>query len=588
MPGKKDHVRKKKRVSKERNEHGINARTLGIANRVRDEIDSDEELKEKMEPVFAVLDGAMGLLKEKDEELAQAKQQVEKAKVETKEMGKEKEEAEVKAKLEKERADQEKKRAKELITVIKDMQKLVHELRENKQSFGDTPDCSKMSDAERGRLKTLTVAVDRLIPNNKTEAKQVDAFDVARAIAVRAYTKLRCVGVSEANARRRATAIVWTRGHGYKAKKWMKKWMEEIEKSGDLPTNQRGRHQIQRSLIQFTDIRDRVLEWCKTQRKLTSRRLRTWINTEVIPDLPSEIAISPISRGTARHWLYYLGYIRGNKTKGAYTDGHDAPTTLLARAEYIRKFRAYEPLMRKIEVAEDGSVSIVEPDLESQEAHDAAKAAGFDRPYMVVNVYHDEVTAKPADKGKTMWIRKGDSPLAAKSDGQGYMMSGFLSESEMLCAPGTGQVKDAGGRLVVDKEGNPVRGGTVVANDGSVVDSASLYWETGAKGDGYFCCDDLVGQIENRLLPVFQAKYPRDRYKALVHFDNATLHTAYAADALVASKITLNDDTKTTPKMRATTWTDGNGIEHRQEMQFADGKTKGALVADQTASYTRV
>ena len=91
MPGKKDHVRKKKRVFKERNEHGINARTLGIANRVRDEIDSDEELKEKMEPVFAVLDGAMGLLKEIDEELAQARQQVEKAKVETKEMGKEKE-----------------------------------------------------------------------------------------------------------------------------------------------------------------------------------------------------------------------------------------------------------------------------------------------------------------------------------------------------------------------------------------------------------------------------------------------------------------------------------------------------------------
>ena len=216
-----------------------------------------------------------------------------------------------------------------------------------------------------------------------------------------------------------------------------------------------------------------------------------------------------------------------------------------------------------------------EPDLESQEARDAAKVGGFDRPYVVINVYHDEVTAKPADMGKTMWIRKGDSPLVANSDGQGYMMSGFLSESEMLCAPGDEQVRDAAGRLVDDKEGEPVLGGTVVTDDGTVVDSTSLYWETGAKGDGYFCCDNLVQQIESQLLPVFHARYPRDRYRALVHFDNATLHTAYAPDALVASKVSMTDNTKTTPKMRTTTWTDVDGAVHHQDMQFSNGKTKG-------------
>ena len=159
-----------------------------------------------------------------------------------------------------------------------------------------------------------------------------------------------------------------------------------------------------------------------------------------------------------------------------------------------------------------------------------------------------------------------------------------MSESEMLCAPGTELITDAAGRLVVDKKGNAVLGGTVVAEDGSVVDSASLYWETGSKGDGYFTCDDLVNQIETRFLPVFHAKYPRDRYRALVHFDNATLHTAYAAEALAASKIILNDDAKNAPKMRPTTGSDDDGVEHQQQMQFPDGKTKGASVSEWKAS----
>ena len=90
MSGEKHHIRKKKLAFKERNEHEINAQTLGMANRVRDEIDSDEEFKEKMEPVFAVLDGAMGWLKENDEDLAQAKREAEQAELATDELGKEK------------------------------------------------------------------------------------------------------------------------------------------------------------------------------------------------------------------------------------------------------------------------------------------------------------------------------------------------------------------------------------------------------------------------------------------------------------------------------------------------------------------
>ena len=204
MPRTKDHVRKKKEVANEKNEHGINAHTLGKANRVRNMIDSDPALKEKMELAFAVMDGAMSLLKEKDHELENARQHAEVVKV----LAKEKADAEVKAEQESERAAEERKRVKELTTATTALRRLVHQLRDDKLSFGDTPDLTNLLEAERERLRALTATLDHLIPNSKAEEKKMDAFDVARAVALRVYAELRGVGMSEAKARRRETAVV--------------------------------------------------------------------------------------------------------------------------------------------------------------------------------------------------------------------------------------------------------------------------------------------------------------------------------------------------------------------------------------------
>ena len=72
------------------------------------------------------------------------------------------------------------------------------------------------------------------------------------------------------------------------------------------------------------------------------------------------------------------------------------------------------------------------------------------------------------------------------------MMSGFLTESGMLVVPGVEELRDAAGRLVVDRDGTKVLRGWIKTEGEMVVDSASLYWETGSKGDGYFGCDDVV------------------------------------------------------------------------------------------------
>lgn len=103
----------------------------------------------------------------------------------------------------------------------------------------------------------------------------------------------------------------------------------------------------------------------------------------------------------------------------------------------MARYRSYEPLMERFVATDDGSIDIEEPDLDSPETKPAAEALGWDRPYVIENVWHDEATAKPADKGKFAWTRKGDSALIAKSEGQGYMVSRFFDAGWF--ADGAGQ-----------------------------------------------------------------------------------------------------------------------------------------------------
>lgn len=45
------------------------------------------------------------------------------------------------------------------------------------------------------------------------------------------------------------------------------------------------------------------------------------VNDEIIPSLGLNLGGSKISEGTARQWLWKLGYERGLVTKGVYVDG---------------------------------------------------------------------------------------------------------------------------------------------------------------------------------------------------------------------------------------------------------------------------
>ncbi len=79
--------------------------------------------------------------------------------------------------------------------------------------------------------------------------------------------------------------------------------------------------------------------------------------------------------------------------------------------------------------------------------------------------------------------------------------------------------------------------------------------------DGWWITEDLAKQVVEKVVPIFERHFPNAQ--ALFTFDNATIHTAFAADALRAKQMNLGRCSKQ-PQMWPTTY--GNGIV--QEMWF--------------------
>ncbi len=83
----------------------------------------------------------------------------------------------------------------------------------------------------------------------------------------------------------------------------------------------------------------------------------------------------------------------------------------------------------------------------------------------------------------------------------------------------------------------------------------------GKNYEGWWTTEDLAKQVVEKVVPIFERCFPNAQ--ALFAFDNATSHTAFAADTLQAKQMNLGRGGKQ-PQMWPTTY--GNGIV--QEMCF--------------------
>jgi len=67
----------------------------------------------------------------------------------------------------------------------------------------------------------------------------------------------------------------------------------------------------------------------------------------------------------------------------------------------------------------------------------------------------------------------------------------------------------------------------------------TVYFRYGDNGEGYWKGEDMVQQVLNKAIPVFEKEYGKE-CKACFLFDNSSNHGVFAEDALRAERMNLN------------------------------------------------
>ena len=157
-------------------------------------------------------------------------------------------------------------------------------------------------------------------------------------------------------------------------------------------------------------------------------------------------------------------------------------------------------------------------------------------------VTHDECVFYSNDGQRGVWAKNGELPLRKKGNGKSIMVSEFLTEVD-----GRLRLKPA------DIEKYPI-----------VLIEAREYLEPGKDREGYWTAENVLNQIKNKVIPIFEILYPN--CVGVFAFDNSSNHAIFAKDALISKRMNLNPD-GLQPKMRNTYWGPDNQL---QSMTFSD------------------
>ncbi|KAJ3796389.1 hypothetical protein GGU11DRAFT_757552 [Lentinula aff. detonsa] len=239
--------------------------------------------------------------------------------------------------------------------------------------------------------------------------------------------------------------------------------------------------------------------------------LGKWIRAEDIvhyvgtPEFQARLKIKKgISVRTAQRWMKRMEYHWKAELKGQYSDGHEREDNV----EYRQK--KFLPVWKELESVsrwwkEDGT-----EDGDARERVLAADPNGR----VVVIWRHDESIFYGNDHRKIRWIHSSETAKPyAKGEGASLMVGDFVS-------PDYGWLKG--------KETN---------SDGSAIKSARKFLRPGKTRNGYQTTEDIIEQA-TIAMDILDTDYPDEQH--VFAYDNATIHTARAPNALSATGMPVN------------------------------------------------
>ena len=217
---------------------------------------------------------------------------------------------------------------------------------------------------------------------------------------------------------------------------------------------------------------------------------------------------------TAREWLNRLGYRWKDIKKGVFVDGHERADVVEYRKVFVERFLEIAKYAREWE--ETGSMEGA--GLRKIEKGPPAMA-GCEDGREIIFVTHDESTFSSNDGRRSCWIKEGESVLRPKGRGKGIMVSDFLT--------GEGRLR------VLDDISDEELAREKIPRD------ATVYFEYGGNKEGYWKGEDMVKQVLEVGLKVFEKRYGPG-CKGCWLFDNSSNHGVFASDALLAREMNLN------------------------------------------------
>ncbi|SAM02190.1 hypothetical protein [Absidia glauca] len=333
-----------------------------------------------------------------------------------------------------------------------------------------------------------------------------------RLFAVKSYVDILChgnVGITETSMK---AAKMTYKGQSPGSNQWhrgaaIRKWAEQFVKEGTISPFSWGKHIKTLSILSSEEMKIMCLEWLKSQKPMDRdlRSLKTMIDSRLgSPAFTANQSLNanenengngngngsqPVlkehtSLTTIRLYLKKWGVSFRKNTKGIYFDGHERPDVIEYRREWATRMMGRFRCMSKFE-GEHMEIEI-EPETNGKKKF--------------VMVTHD-VSIFYANDGKEKgWFLPNEIHLRGKGPGLSIMVSEF----QCVCH------------------------GTV----------SRRKFLAGANREGYWTHEDVVRQLREDAIPRFKALHPDDM--GLFLFDQSSNHKAYAADALVASRMNRN------------------------------------------------
>ncbi|KAI9329106.1 hypothetical protein BD770DRAFT_477956 [Pilaira anomala] len=340
-------------------------------------------------------------------------------------------------------------------------------------------------------LYNILVEYTKPVMNKSHENSQVNSYNRARYMSIKLYFDFRLEGLKKIKSAEKAAKYIWPNHSKYYRHKAIIKWAKEFLNEQVLSDHCQGVHVKRVSFLSDNDVKLKVLEMIKKTKPQhrTIDKILEFIDEEIVPSLLG--VTGNICATTLSNYLYEWGYAYRKNEKAIFFDGHERTDVVEYRDAWSKRMVDY---MERSEFYEGEDMEkVLQPVLEDGEKK-------------IVFVTHDESTFYANDGKREFWLKEDENYIRKKGQGSSIIVSEFQ-------CPCHGTMRHG------DK-------------------TSREYFKAGGDREGWWTYKHMVKQLKD-VINLFEILHPG--CIAVFLFDNSSNHSAFADDALVASRMTLKD-----------------------------------------------